>query len=630
MTNVKNNNSYIPEIDGLRAIAVLGVILYHFGVPYFDGGFVGVDVFFVISGYLITGLLCKQIKDQNFTFSAFYMKRIRRLFPAMIAVYGLCFVSAYFLLNPQNMERFSGALIYALGSFSNVYFFQESGYFDADSYVKPLLHTWSLSVEEQFYMIWPLALFFCRHHFKTIIAVLSVLSFLACLYVIDSRPSLAFFMMPFRIFEFGIGAALLWIKPININKYAYEVMSLIGLALIVYSIITFSKDTIFPGWNALIPCIGTALLIFSRQSISVGSLLRLKVSNHLGKLSYSLYLVHWPIVVFYKAATFSVADSLNLYEIILLLVSTYIAGLLLFHFVETRFRYPSENAFANSQFGLSCSVGVMSLVLLASTAWAQSGWAWRITGLDQKLRAQMVLPKEVYTSYAYDQILEINHKPFNKENTKKVLIIGDSQAGDFVNMLYENGYNTKIDLKSIVIGAKCQPILVESSVISKHIPDKYKKGCLEQRKSYSDSGSIAEADVIVLSANWRSWSSLYIEDTLKNLRKKTKADILILGHKTQGKSGQELLLENKGRSGLELLSSKSRYEPSWTINTKLEEKIGSGYLNIMDLICPDMNSCHVLTKNDDVIFFDRSHVTPEGARYLGRLMRDNGMLDRVL
>lgn len=625
------SSAYQPEVDGLRAVAVLSVIFFHLQMNTFSGGFVGVDIFFVISGYLITGLLVNKLADGSgsMDYPAFYIRRIRRLFPALFVVCIASFICAFLLFDPKNMARFSGAVIYTLGSASNFYFLFESGYFDADAYLKPLLHMWSLGIEEQFYLLWPFLLTLFWRTKKIFIASVTLLSFFLCLYFIPSNPEATFFMMPFRIYEFGLGASLIWINSIRLPRLCHELLSCLGLLAIAYSVVMFNEETIFPGINALVPCIGAVFLIYSKSHSVIGRILRTRVLVHLGLLSYSLYLVHWPLIVFYKMYKHSTPVPLSIGEALMLLGLTYILSLLLHKFVESRFRYAS-NRNGSSSFGLTCSLLTMLLAVVSATSWAQSGWAWRFPSIPENLRKQMVLPPEVYMDYAYNRIMEID-EPFSDSSNRKVLVVGDSQGGDFVNMLYENGYHEKVDLKSIVIGAKCQPLLSDDKSLEKHIPPKHQPGCAKQRKLFARSENIAGADVIILSANWRSWAVRLLPKTLTKLEQMTDAKILVLGPKNQGRSGQELIAEHKIRAGLEALSASYLDEDIDEENQTLERSSGKHeYLDILKIICPTPSYCRVLTDEDEVIFFDSSHVTPKGARFLGTLMEKEGLLDSVL
>ena len=222
-------------------------------------------------------------------------------------------------------------------------------------------------------------------------------------------------------------------------------------------------------------------------------------------------------------------------------------------------------------------------------------------------------------------------KPFSDSNETKVLLIGDSQAGDFANMLVENGIDKHVDLKSLVIGAKCQPVFASNEVLERRVPDKYKRMCTKQRERYTQAASVTNADVIVIIANWRDWAISELAGTLAKLEERTNAKILVLGRKNQGKGGSELILEHQKRLGLEKLASNYLDPEILKQNSELERATGKhGYLDLMSLICPNAEHCQVLTQDGDVIFYDHSHVTVAGAKYLGELMKRQGLLDEII
>jgi peptidoglycan/LPS O-acetylase OafA/YrhL len=289
---------YQPQIDGLRAIAVLAVVLYHFGVPGLPGGFTGVDVFFVISGWLIGGLLWRELlATGHIRLGAFYLRRIRRLAPAFFAMLAVSGLAAWFVLLPFEFRAFGKEVIAATVWLSNVYFWQGTGYFDAGSDSKLLLHTWSLSVEEQFYLILPLALlilFRWRRAVVPVLAVLWALSLAACILMTPVTPTATFYLFPFRAWELltGVLAAILWRGPGAVW------MSPVGLSLIAGGILLIPAGAAFPGWQAMVPVAGAALVLMGTgKAGGVGRLLASRPMVAAGLISYSLYLWHWPVLI---------------------------------------------------------------------------------------------------------------------------------------------------------------------------------------------------------------------------------------------------------------------------------------------------------------------------------------------
>ncbi len=391
-------SGYRPEIDGLRAFAVASVFLYHAGFSYFAGGFVGVDVFFVISGFLITGIVASEVKETGaFDYLRFYERRVRRLFPALFIVCAVSFVASALLFAPKHLALFSASLISALTSVSNIYFWLKSGYFDADSHFKPLLHTWTLSVEEQFYFLWPPALallgrkapawvtmatllvLFALSLFANIIFAPGIQKFPILADKFANGSSTIFFLMPFRIFEFAIGAALVWLEQYQPkSNLVREGALVLGLALIACAVFRFTSHTTFPSTNALVPCFGSALVIYGGRSRYTVWLLRNRAAVGLGLISYSLYLVHWPVIVFYQYLTLAPLGWLD--EITVFGISICIS-ILLYHWIEHPFRRKAPRVWWPRKIFLS-ACGALTLVLIVPGMTALSGWKWRVATFD--------------------------------------------------------------------------------------------------------------------------------------------------------------------------------------------------------------------------------------------------------
>lgn len=306
VNSVKSSMNYRKDIDGLRALAVLPVVFFHAGMPGFQGGFVGVDIFFVISGFLITSIIAEEIKQNKFSVTSFYERRIRRILPALFTVVVFTYAVSFFLFTPTYFKNV-GQSVAATSLFSsNILFWRQSNYFAAPASVKPLLHTWSLAVEEQFYIFFPPLLWIIFRYFRAcvafLIAALALFSMAFNVWMVNENAATAFYLTPYRIWELLIGSALaLGLIPVVRSQMHAEVLGSIGLGLIVWSVISFSSATVFPGWAALVPCLGAAALIYSgigARTTYVGRMLEWRPVVFVGLLSYSLYLWHWPIIVF--------------------------------------------------------------------------------------------------------------------------------------------------------------------------------------------------------------------------------------------------------------------------------------------------------------------------------------------
>jgi peptidoglycan/LPS O-acetylase OafA/YrhL len=375
--------AYRPEIDGMRAIAVLGVLLFHAGLPAFSGGYAGVDVFFVISGYLITRIILTAIDAGEFSFVRFFINRVRRLFPALLATVGVSVILGGLLFSAPAMKKLAEAAIVSVLGLSNIYFWSEAGYWDIESALKPLLHIWSLSLEEQFYLVWPpLLLLASRAKDRRVarialVATVGLASLLVAGLLSLHHPRATFFWMPWRAFEFMIGAAVIWLE-IAIEPRGRlwpEIMAVGGLGLILVPFVTYGDHTSFPFPGALLPCIGTALLIWAGGACRTARLWTNRPMLFTGRISYSLYLVHWPLIIYYSWWRFEALSGL---ERVGLVLGSFALALPLHRFVENRFKRSRAPRSSDAVFLPVSAAAAVGIVALAFSAKLDDGWPWRV------------------------------------------------------------------------------------------------------------------------------------------------------------------------------------------------------------------------------------------------------------
>lgn len=500
------DSAYKPDIDGLRAVAVLSVLLFHFGVSAFEGGFVGVDVFFVISGFLITRLIRNAVLAGQFSFGNFYVRRARRLFPAMFFTLAVTFVIACLLFSPQHLERLGGSTLYAILSVSNFYFWGESGYFDANSLVKPLLHFWSLSVEEQFYFIWPSLLVLLLTRFRSVLVPIVFITIAGTISVLLAQKwliideSAAFFLLPFRVVEFACGALLVWLMDYRFKlNWVNELILAIGLSMILYSVFLFKADTPFPGLYALIPCIGTALAIYAGNPRFLGKLISNKLMVYIGLISYSLYLCHWPIFVFtrYNAPNLPVQAV----DVVWLTVVSFVVAVVMHRFVEVPFRYVSKEKIkdgTSARFGLVCALLALVLVFPAAHTWANKGWYWRLGSVDLSKVFDLDNFQAESIKFSRQNVLG---STFNNSFIK-VLVVGDSHARDVSNGLFQVLDSAKFQVRIIAMDDACLRFLTEEGVVEFERLAKNPKNCLKQFNAYGGSNKLKNADILVFSAGF--------------------------------------------------------------------------------------------------------------------------------
>lgn len=356
------------DINGMRAIAVLIVLLYHFSVPHFTGGFIGVDVFFVISGFLMTDIIFRGINKGSFSTLTFYKYRAQRIIPALVVLCVVLLIFGWMVLLPSEFRALGKEAAASLGFFSNISFWREAGYFDVRSLEKWLLHTWSLSVEWQFYMLYPLALVLLNKWLsfawvrRWIIAG-TVISFVICVYLASPTkwPTAAFYLFPTRAWEMLAGA-LVYLYPVRASARTRVVLECVGLLLIAFGTVSFSVRTVWPGLLAAVPVVGTALVVAAARNDSrvTGS----NAAQFVGKISYSVYLWHWPTVV----ALGYYGKLANPIWVAGGIVASMVLGYLSWKFVESRTHGTTANAHGFARVVPLRAIVALSLVTFAGGA----------------------------------------------------------------------------------------------------------------------------------------------------------------------------------------------------------------------------------------------------------------------
>lgn len=393
--------NYRSDIDGLRTLAVVPVVLFHAGVAGFGGGFVGVDIFFVISGYLITSIIHQELVGNHFSVAKFYERRARRILPALFAVIFSCLFAGWFLLVPDDYEQMAQSILSALFFFSNIWFWQNSGdYFQGATDYLPMLHTWSLAVEEQFYIFFPLLLMVLhrvgRRFVMPATLVVVVFSFILAVWATPAMPSASFYLLPTRLWELGFGSLLaLGLAPMQMGRNLRELLAAAGLLAIALPVFIYDRNTSFPGLGALPPVAGTALIIWAGATgpTMVSRFLSLRPVVFIGLLSYSLYLWHWPIMAFARNWLFSV-ELPHAWQAGTVTAS-FIAAWVSWRFIEQPFRKPSnKGGLTRKQIFAGSGIGMASLGFLAGTIILSSGAASLRFSEEQLALAKNVVKRD--------------------------------------------------------------------------------------------------------------------------------------------------------------------------------------------------------------------------------------------
>jgi peptidoglycan/LPS O-acetylase OafA/YrhL len=349
---------YRPEIDGLRALAVCSVILYHAG--FGGGGFVGVDVFFVISGFLITSIIDREIAQGNFSIAHFYERRARRILPALTCVVMAALLAGWFLLLPDAFDDLGRSAVATALFVSNIFFWHEVGYFSPNAELLPLLHTWSLAIEEQFYVFFPLLLLLVGRWQKPVLWVIGLGSLALSFVALHLVPSIAFYMLPPRAWELMAGALLaIGALPTVAGRLPRNLLAAAGLSLILAAVFLYTSDTPFPGAAALLPCLGTAAIIHAGEDTQVARLLGLPLVRFVGLISYSAYLWHWLIISFTKH--WLVTMELPPLIAAICVLATFVAAVLSWRYIELPFRRGSGRRVV--QFSVAATATILAAAI---------------------------------------------------------------------------------------------------------------------------------------------------------------------------------------------------------------------------------------------------------------------------
>lgn len=460
--NFKNSQKYIQSIDTLRAFSVLAVIFYHAkleinNIEIFTGGFLGVDVFFVISGFLITKIILKEVDQNTFSLKNFYLRRIKRIVPLLILVIIICIPISIFLLLPKNLIDFSNSSVFALLFSSNFYFlFDGMNYGEKNGLLKPLLHTWTLGVEEQFYLFYPIFLIFILNFFKRyfffFISLIFFLSFICAQFLNLKFPDYNFFFSLSRIWELLAGGLISQIKIKNnlILKFlSNQIFQYILICVLILFFLFLSEPLNHPSLNTLpIIFLTSILLIISNSNINQIRILNIKFFSNIGLISYSLYLWHYPIFAFYRVYT----NKVNVLEILFLIFLIFLISIISYKFFEKKFRYE----FNNKIVFIFLTISILLIFSFNLIVKKTSGLDFRVPEI---LKNQKLIDRPLYGNY------DNHHLYGNYINSKTVFLIGDSHmfrlSRDLKNRLDEKKINY---LQSIVPGCV---FLVESQVVHK-------------------------------------------------------------------------------------------------------------------------------------------------------------------
>jgi peptidoglycan/LPS O-acetylase OafA/YrhL len=491
------------DIDGLRGIAVMSVILYHFGTGMVGGGFSGVDIFFVISGFVISSSVLADLRADRFSISQFYVRRVRRIFPAFAAMTIVTSIAATAILLPSDLMDYSRSVVSTNLFVSNIYFWKSSGYFAAAAQTMPLLHTWSLAVEEQFYVFAPLFLLlvyrFGRERWVICVVPPMLLSFAASVFAVFVGPTAGFFLLPTRAWELLLGSILALVnRPIAGPSWIRETMSALGVFLIAFGLLTLRDTDPFPGWNALFPCLGPGLIIqaaIGQKAITytpwANRLLSLRPIVWVGLISYSLYLVHWPIAAFAQYRSLRGPTPVE--------AGLMISASLLFAWLSWRWiEQPFRRIRAGDRWRVLAAGACMMAggIVVGAIGVAANGFPWRFADLVER-RIPGV------EDWGGDSCFNQNPTrptPWNPEDCTRIhgsngriMIWGDSFAAQYMPGILRDAKRINADVLQYTF-AGCPPILAYFSFA--------RVGCGPFNQRVPSLIREQHVDTVVLAARW--------------------------------------------------------------------------------------------------------------------------------
>ena len=621
---------YRKEIDGLRALAVLPVILFHAGFETFSGGFVGVDVFFVISGYLITTIILAELEGDKFSITNFYERRARRILPALFFIMLTCVIFAWFWLLPSDMKSFSQSLITVSIFSSNIFFWRESGYFEAAAELKPLLHTWSLAVEEQYYILFPVFLLlawrFGKHLVIILLALAAILSITLAQWGTIENPGAAFYLLPTRAWELLIGSLIAFYlakdNRLGLNKTLSEMAGASGVTLILYSVLNYNKQTPFPGVFALAPIAGAALIIlFATKQTIIGKVIGSKIFVYIGLISYSAYLWHQPLFAF---ARYKNADDLSSWILVTLCIFSFILAYFSWRYIEIPFRnrkkYSRRKIFTYGFFG-SVLLAVFGLIGSLS-----DGFLYRYKSEDQYLAG--LRPSEA-GEYVQNRFNKLLNKEFETDNKRlRVLIIGDSYGQDLVNALYEVGFAKNIQLSTHHISHRCGNLFLNRNELIPKIAQEDKTLC-NKPGLFEDEHVrklMLSADEIWFSSAWQLWQAELITKSMSNMRNYINKPVKIFGRKNFGNVNIKKLLK---LSEAERINYRGIVEVNTLeINAILKNNLPLDvFIDTQSLVCGEAtNTCAQFLNDGSLISYDGGHLTKSGAEFYGQKLVQSGLI----
>jgi len=602
---------YQPHIDGLRTLAVLPVVVFHLGSSLLPGGYVGVDVFFVISGFLITSILLEDMESGRYSLLEFYKRRILRILPAL----------AVLLFFESERIEIGKTIFSSAAFFSNFYFWGEAGYFTDRAETQPLLHTWSLAVEEQFYIVFPPLLYlivrYARTHLVQIILGMVLVSLTLCILLTIRHQPTAFYLLPTRAWELGIGSLLAILTRRGRVRHGgfAGIIALVGLALTLVPMFFLDSTSPFPGWHAIAPALGAMLLIGWGSTGIVGLILSSRAFVEIGKISYSLYLWHWPVIVFWKAYA---GEHLSVPAMISLGVASCILGAVSTYVIERPFRSREVRSISAAKVTISGSVVLAGLAGIGLLGVFNA--VTLRTFPDNVQRIAATVDYRTWPDYAaqfrtgtcligqadgsFDAFDRDECTSFDP-NRQNVLLIGDSHAAQFWGALREAMPNANV-MQATSSG--CRALIGAGGA----------QRCTDLRDwVFSDFLISHDVDLVIMGGRWKENEMQFVGPTLEALKELAK-QVVIAGPTVEYEGTFPLLLARSELTREEFNFSETRTPGRDRINELMHSaatNAGLPYVDVLGTLCA-IEDCMLFAPDGVPMQFDYGHLTLSGARYV--------------
>ena len=619
-----SNSKYRADIDGLRALAILLVVIYHAFPKILPGGFIGVDVFFVISGYLISTIIYEHLEKGDFSFSNFYLRRIKRIFPALLAVLMTCFAIGWFALLADEYKQLGKHIAGGAGFISNLMLWSESGYFDSASHTKPLLHLWSLGVEEQFYFIWPVIIWAAWKFQLNLMAVaisIALISFGINIYQIHYLDNLAttFYLPHTRFWELMAGAILAQYTlnhPV-LGKPIQNAQSAVGLTLILVGVVLINTQSLFPGYWALLPVIGTVLIINAGPEARINRFLfGHPILAWIGLISFPLYLWHWPALVF---ARITAKGAPTASTQMLAILSSLALATLTFLLIERPIRF---SKYHKTTAAILCFL-MLGIGFVGFNTHARDGLTFRLNQIQFRLPPVLQSLGQSNPSYSSStqaqnsktiEALDNKDPKIVQAPKKQIWLWGDSYAGHLVA-----GYQARFGDQFEIIQLNsngCPPIL------NLELPNR--RNCSQINQQNFERVLNKKPYKVVLAANWTDYDWKRVDKTIQALQKSGYNSIDVIGPAPQWNDSlyKQLYLNYLETRNLEIpyRMQFGLNENFLLIEPKLKELVAlnnARYISIVKILCNDSGCITRFGDSSETLAsFDGGHFTEVASKYV--------------